>query len=74
MSIKSEDGEIFQCHKCVLVARLEYFHSMLANGWMEVNIYVVSLLDICIWVNIVIFSVCLLVVILLQYYFLSVYI
>ena len=55
MSIKSEDGEIFQCHKCILVARLEYFHSMLASGWMEVNINVVSLLDICIWVNIIIF-------------------
>ena len=37
VSIESEDGEMFHCHKCVLVARLEYFHSMLASGWMEVN-------------------------------------
>ncbi|KAL4233187.1 hypothetical protein ACF0H5_007871 [Mactra antiquata] len=37
VSIKSEDGVIFQCHKCILVARLEYFHSMLASGWMETS-------------------------------------
>lgn len=36
MTVESEDGHMFQCHKCVLVARLEYFHSMLATGWMEV--------------------------------------
>ena len=40
MSIQSEDGEMFHCHKCVLVARLEYFHSMLASGWMEVKRFV----------------------------------
>ena len=40
MSIESEDGEMFHCHKCVLVARLEYFHSMLASGWMEVKRFV----------------------------------
>ncbi|KAK3580483.1 hypothetical protein CHS0354_001084 [Potamilus streckersoni] len=37
VSIQSSDGIIFPCHKCVLVARLEYFHSMLASGWMETS-------------------------------------
>ncbi|KAH3735613.1 hypothetical protein DPMN_042148 [Dreissena polymorpha] len=35
--VRSEDGMVFRCHKCVLVARLEYFHSMLASGWMETS-------------------------------------
>ncbi|KAK3098977.1 hypothetical protein FSP39_024899 [Pinctada imbricata] len=37
VSIASTDNVIIQCHKCVLVARLEYFHSMLASGWMETS-------------------------------------
>ncbi|RUS75693.1 hypothetical protein EGW08_016535 [Elysia chlorotica] len=35
VTIKSEDGQERQCHKCVLVSRLEYFYSMLATGWLE---------------------------------------
>ena len=34
--IRGDSGEPVECHKCVLVARLEYFHSMLASGWIEV--------------------------------------
>ncbi|XP_048239918.1 inhibitor of Bruton tyrosine kinase-like [Haliotis rufescens] len=37
VSIEAEDGTMIQCHKCVLVARLEYFHSMLGCGWMETS-------------------------------------
>ncbi|XP_078373752.1 inhibitor of Bruton tyrosine kinase-like isoform X1 [Oculina patagonica] len=33
--IVSEDGTELKCHKCILVARLEYFRSMLASGWLE---------------------------------------
>ncbi|KAG9493705.1 hypothetical protein GDO78_001529 [Eleutherodactylus coqui] len=35
VTIRSEDGIEFQCHKCVLCARLEYFHSMLSSSWIE---------------------------------------
>ncbi|XP_077869618.1 inhibitor of Bruton tyrosine kinase-like [Saccoglossus kowalevskii] len=35
VSIQTDDGEALQCHKCVLVARLEYFRSMLGSGWFE---------------------------------------
>ncbi|GFR87447.1 inhibitor of Bruton tyrosine kinase-like, partial [Elysia marginata] len=35
VTIRSEDGQERQCHKCVLVSRLEYFYSMLATGWLE---------------------------------------
>lgn len=35
--IASEDGIRLQCHKCVLVARLEYFRSMLGSGWIETS-------------------------------------
>lgn len=35
VNISTEDGHKIQCHKCVLVSRLEYFHSMLATGWIE---------------------------------------
>ncbi|XP_067674243.1 inhibitor of Bruton tyrosine kinase-like [Haliotis asinina] len=37
VSIEAEDGTAIKCHKCVLVARLEYFHSMLGCGWMETS-------------------------------------
>ncbi|XP_036394726.1 inhibitor of Bruton tyrosine kinase isoform X1 [Megalops cyprinoides] len=35
VTLKSEDGKEFACHKCVLCARLEYFNSMLGNSWIE---------------------------------------
>lgn len=35
--IRAEDGTTVQCHKCILAARLEYFHSMLGSGWIEVS-------------------------------------
>lgn len=31
----SSDGTSFPCHRCILVARLEYFNSMLSFGWIE---------------------------------------
>lgn len=37
VTLKSEDGKEFLCHKCVLCARLEYFHSMLSNAWIEAS-------------------------------------
>ena len=33
----SVDDSVVAAHKCILVARLEYFHSMLASGWIEVG-------------------------------------
>lgn len=48
VTVKSEDGVMFHCHRCVLVARLEYFHSMLATGWMEVwTSYRIILKSLC---------------------------
>ena len=35
--IRADDGTQIQCHKCVLVARLEYFLSMLGSGWIVVR-------------------------------------
>ncbi|XP_072018239.1 LOW QUALITY PROTEIN: inhibitor of Bruton tyrosine kinase-like [Amphiura filiformis] len=35
--LQSDDGQLFSCHKCVLVARLEYFQSMLGAGWIETS-------------------------------------
>ncbi|XP_013381620.1 inhibitor of Bruton tyrosine kinase-like [Lingula anatina] len=35
--IKADDSHTVQAHKCILVARLEYFHSMLASGWVETS-------------------------------------
>ncbi|XP_005101796.1 inhibitor of Bruton tyrosine kinase [Aplysia californica] len=35
VTIRTEDGYELGCHKCVLVARLDYFYSMLATGWAE---------------------------------------
>ncbi|XP_070564360.1 inhibitor of Bruton tyrosine kinase-like [Ptychodera flava] len=37
VSIETADGLVIDCHKCVLVARLEYFHSMLGSGWIETS-------------------------------------
>lgn len=38
VSIRCEDGSVLRAHKCILAARLEYFHSMLSRGWIEVSI------------------------------------
>ncbi|XP_053317203.1 inhibitor of Bruton tyrosine kinase isoform X2 [Spea bombifrons] len=35
VTMRSEDGKEFNCHKCVLCARLDYFHSMLSSSWIE---------------------------------------
>ncbi|XP_067305417.1 inhibitor of Bruton tyrosine kinase isoform X2 [Pseudorasbora parva] len=35
VTLRSEDGKEFPCHKCVLCARMEYFNSMLGNPWIE---------------------------------------
>jgi len=35
--LKSADGTIFPAHKCILVARLEYFSIMFLRGWREVS-------------------------------------
>ncbi|XP_057690335.1 inhibitor of Bruton tyrosine kinase isoform X2 [Corythoichthys intestinalis] len=35
VTLKSVDGKEFPCHKSVLCARQEYFHSMLGNPWIE---------------------------------------
>uniref|UniRef100_A0A3P8VIF4 Inhibitor of Bruton tyrosine kinase n=1 Tax=Cynoglossus semilaevis TaxID=244447 RepID=A0A3P8VIF4_CYNSE len=37
VTLKSEDGKEFPCHKSVLCARLEYFNSMLGNPWIEAS-------------------------------------
>uniref|UniRef100_A0A8D0DVM4 Inhibitor of Bruton tyrosine kinase n=1 Tax=Salvator merianae TaxID=96440 RepID=A0A8D0DVM4_SALMN len=37
VTMKSIDGKEFPCHKCVLCARLEYFHSMLCSSWIEAS-------------------------------------
>lgn len=33
--IETEDGRKLRCHKCILVARSEYFHSMFVSDWIE---------------------------------------
>ncbi|XP_014289777.1 inhibitor of Bruton tyrosine kinase, partial [Halyomorpha halys] len=33
--VKSDDGKFIKAHKCILAARLEYFHHMLLGGWTE---------------------------------------
>ncbi|XP_066468568.1 inhibitor of Bruton tyrosine kinase [Tiliqua scincoides] len=37
VTMKSIDGKEFPCHKCVLCARLDYFHSMLSSAWIEAS-------------------------------------
>ena len=34
---QSEDGVCFPCHRCVLVARLEFFAAMFSSGWLETS-------------------------------------
>ena len=37
VKLECNDGQIFQCNKCLLVARLEYFRHMFLSGvWLEV--------------------------------------
>ncbi|KAH8400712.1 hypothetical protein KR009_000515 [Drosophila setifemur] len=35
MKIKCEDGQVLDAHKCMLVARLEYFELMFMHSWAE---------------------------------------
>ncbi|PRD20954.1 UNVERIFIED_CONTAM: ibtk [Trichonephila clavipes] len=35
VNLISSNGTTFGCHKCILVARLDYFHSMLSTCWAE---------------------------------------
>ncbi|KAK8765298.1 hypothetical protein V5799_032092 [Amblyomma americanum] len=35
VTLVSSDKVSFPCHRCILVARLEYFNSMLSFGWAE---------------------------------------
>lgn len=37
VSFKTEDGKIVKGHKCVLVARSEYFNCLINKGWLEVS-------------------------------------
>ncbi|XP_048351373.1 inhibitor of Bruton tyrosine kinase isoform X2 [Sphaerodactylus townsendi] len=37
VTMKSIDGKEFPCHKCILCARLDYFHSMLSSSWIEAS-------------------------------------
>ena len=37
ITIKAEDGTMMNCHKCILMARVEYFERMLSSNWIEVN-------------------------------------
>lgn len=37
ITVVSKDGVNFSLHRCVLAARSEYFHNMLAGGWIEVG-------------------------------------
>ncbi|KAH0622107.1 hypothetical protein JD844_024105 [Phrynosoma platyrhinos] len=37
VTMKSLDEKEFPCHKCVLCARLDYFHSMLSSSWIEAS-------------------------------------
>uniref|UniRef100_A0A8D0GK01 BTB domain-containing protein n=1 Tax=Sphenodon punctatus TaxID=8508 RepID=A0A8D0GK01_SPHPU len=37
VTMKSIDGKEFPCHKCVLCARIDYFHSMLSSSWIEAS-------------------------------------
>ncbi|XP_043930033.1 inhibitor of Bruton tyrosine kinase [Protopterus annectens] len=37
VTLRSKDGKEFACHKCVLCARMEYFHSMLCSTWIEAS-------------------------------------
>ncbi|XP_069462415.1 inhibitor of Bruton tyrosine kinase [Ambystoma mexicanum] len=47
VTLQSQDGKEFQCHKCVLCARLEYFHSMLGSTWIEASCSAALQMPIC---------------------------
>ena len=36
IDIIAGDGVTFSCHKCILDARLQYFHGLLSSTWIEV--------------------------------------
>jgi len=36
VDIISDDGVTFSCHKCVLDARVQYFHGLFSSTWIEV--------------------------------------
>lgn len=42
IKLKSQDGQVFQAHKCILVARMEYFKLMLSGFWMEVRAHLLT--------------------------------
>jgi hypothetical protein len=44
--IRSEDGQELRAHKCVLVARLDYFRSMLSGNWVEVSKLLMSVFEL----------------------------
>ncbi|KAG8179334.1 hypothetical protein JTE90_011598 [Oedothorax gibbosus] len=35
VNLISSEGTVFGCHKCILISRLDYFHSMLSTCWAE---------------------------------------
>ncbi|GFQ72830.1 inhibitor of Bruton tyrosine kinase [Trichonephila clavata] len=35
VNLISSNGNTFGCHKCILAARLDYFHCMLGSCWAE---------------------------------------
>lgn len=41
--IDCNDGQSIKCHKCVLVARSEFFRNMFLGGWLESSLKSVSL-------------------------------
>lgn len=43
VTLTSQDGIKFPCHRCILACRLEYFHSMLGSCWMETSLESLSL-------------------------------
>lgn len=40
------DGAVFECHKCILSSRCEYFAMMLGGNWRENDLNVIELKDI----------------------------
>ncbi|CAH1408250.1 unnamed protein product [Nezara viridula] len=45
VQLKSDDDKLIKAHKCILAARLEYFHHMLLGGWSESSSSAVLHLD-----------------------------
>jgi len=40
VDIIAADGVTLACHKCVLDARLQYFHGLFSSTWIEVLTFV----------------------------------